>query len=148
MPCNSTDFMFPMCADVYYPIVDQGPYGDVKKTWVLDRSIACSFNSAGSAFKEEVVPNVNLMQEKLLIGRVKSDIRISSRDSANSIINVIVTNIKDSNGNAIYVETAGARAGKSTIFEIATQEPFVGPFGQTEYYKVILRRSENQAVDA
>jgi len=148
MPCNSTDFMFPMCADVYYPIVDQGPYGNVKKTWVLDRSIACSFNSAGSAFKEEVVPNVDLMQEKLLIGRVKSDIRISSRDSANSIINVIVTNIKDSNGNAIYVETAGARAGKSTIFEIATQEPFVGPFGQTEYYKVILRRSENQAVDA
>jgi hypothetical protein len=140
--------MFPMCADVYYPIVDQGPYGNVKKTWVLDRSIACSFNSAGSAFKEEVVPNVDLMQEKLLIGRVKSDIRISSRDSANSIINVIVTNIKDSNGNAIYVETAGARAGKSTIFEIATQEPFVGPFGQTEYYKVILRRSENQAVDA
>jgi hypothetical protein len=148
MPCNSTDFMFPMCADVYYPIVDQGPYGNVKKTWVLDRSIACSFNSAGSAFKEEVVPNVDLMQEKLLIGRVKSDIRISSRDSANSIINVIITNIKDSNGNAIYLETAGARAGKSTIFEIATQEPFVGPFGQTEYYKVILRRSENQAVDA
>ena len=147
MPCNSTDFMFPMCADVYYPIVDQGPYGDVKKTWVLDRSIACSFNSAGSAFKEEVVPNVNLMQEKLLIGRVKSDIRISSRDSANSIINVIVTNIKDSNGNAIYVETAGARAGKSTIFEIATQEPFVGPFGGIEYYNLVIRRSENQAVD-
>jgi hypothetical protein len=25
--------------------------------------------------------------------------------------------------------------------------PMVGPFGKVEYYKVILRRSENQATD-
>jgi len=65
----------------------------------------------------------------------------------NAITNVIVTNIKDKNCNPIYLETSGIRNGKSTIFEIATQEPFVGPFGNVEYYKVILRRSENQAAD-
>ena len=58
-----------------------------------------------------------------------------------------MSNIRDSSGNAIHLETSGPRAGKSTIFEIATQEPFVGPFGGIEYYKLVLRRSENQAAD-
>ncbi|NBO79311.1 MAG: hypothetical protein EBV27_06760 [Actinobacteria bacterium] len=53
--CETPDFAFPMLADVYHPIVEQGAYGNVKKTWVLDRTIACSFNAAGTAFKEEVI---------------------------------------------------------------------------------------------
>jgi hypothetical protein len=139
--------MFPMCAEVFYPIVDQDGYGTIKKTWILDRSVSCSFSSAGSAFKEEVVPNKAITQDVLLIGRVKNDIRLSDRNEKNSIVNVVVTNIKDGNGNHIYTETAGPRAGKSTIFEIAAQEPYAGPFGNVEFYKVVLRRSENQAVD-
>lgn len=147
MSCNTNDFMFPMQAEIYYPIVSQAAYGNVKKQWNLDKKIICNLNFAGSAFKEEVTPNVKITQDSLLIGRVKEDLRISSRDAKLAITNVIVTNIRDKNCNEIYVETAGPRAGKSTIFEIATQEPFVGPFGNVEYYKVILRRSENQAVD-
>lgn len=145
--CETTDFAFPMLADVYHPIVEQGIYGEVKKTWVLDRTIACNFNAAGSAFNEEVKPNINIVQEKLLIGRVKTDIRMSSIEARNSITNVIITNIRDKNGNHIYTETSGPRDRKSTIFEIATQDPFAGPFGNVEYYKLIIRRSENQAVD-
>jgi hypothetical protein len=145
--CESTDFMFPMQADVYHPIVDQGAYGNVTKTWVLDRTIACNFNAAGTAWKEEVKPNVDMTLNKSLIGRVKTDIRMSSLEARNSINNVIITNIRDQNGNEIYLETSGPRAGKSTLFEIATQEPFAGPFGNVEFYKLIIRRSENQAVD-
>lgn len=145
--CETTDFAFPMQADIFHPIVEQGPYGNVQKTWVLDRTIACSFAPAGTAFREEVVPNLNITQDKILIGRVKTDIRISSLDNRNSINNVIITNVKDNNCNEIYLETSGPRSGKSTIFEIATHEPFVGPFGGVEYYKLIIRRSENQAVN-
>jgi hypothetical protein len=136
-----------MQADVYHPIVEQGPYGNVKKTWILDRTIACSFAPAGTAFKEELIANVNITQDKVLLGRAKTDIRISSQEAANSLTNVIVTNIRDKNCNEIYTETVGPRAGKSTIFEIATQDPFSGPFGNVEYYKLVIRRSENQAVD-
>lgn len=148
MACgDKTDFMFPMEADVYHPIVEQGALGNVKKTWVLDRTIGCSLTPAGSAFKEEVKPNVNITQEGLLLGRVREDIRISARESNNAITNVIITNIRDKNCNPIYVETSGPRAGKSTIFEVATNEPFLGPFGSVEYYKLVIRRSENQAAD-
>ncbi len=147
MQCGSPDFMFPLSADVFYPFVEQGVYGDVKKTWYLDRTISCYFAPAGSAGKEEVKPNVNITQEKILVGRVKADIRISTQDGQNAITNVVISNIKDRNCNLIYTETSGPRAGKATIFEIASQEPIVGPFGNVEYYNIVIRRSENQAVD-
>ena len=147
MKCEGKDFMFPMQVDVFYPIVEQGAYGNIKKQWILDKVIACHFTTAGLKAKEEIVPNVNITQDTLITGRVKTDIRISNLDDQNSLTNVILTNIQDKNCNNIYIETSGIRAGKSTIFEVASQEPFVGPFGNIEHYKLILRRSENQAVD-
>jgi hypothetical protein len=145
--CESISIIFPMLADIYYPIVDQGPYGNVKKNWIHDKTIACNFSSAGTAWKEDIKPNANITQDSIMLGRAKSDIRFSSADGQNSITNILVTNIKDKNLNELYLETAGPRAGKSTLFEVATVEPFVGPFGSVEYYKIVVRRSENQAVD-
>jgi hypothetical protein len=145
--CESPDFIFPLQADVYHPLVEQGGYGNIKKTWTIDRTIACNLSPAGNAGKEEVTPNVNITKESILIGRVKNDIRISSLDGKNSITNILITNIRDKNCNDIYLETSGPRAGKPTIFEVATQEPFVGPFGGIEYFNIVIRRSENQAVD-
>jgi hypothetical protein len=145
--CETPDFMFPMQASVYHPIVEQGDFGAIKKQWILDRTFACSFSSGGSAFKEEVKPNVNITQNSILVGRTKSDLRISSRDNKNSLTNILITDITDQEGNLIYMETSGPRSGKGTLFEIATYEPFVGPFGVVESYKVIIRRSENQTGD-
>jgi hypothetical protein len=145
--CETPDFMFPMQASVYHPIVEQGDFGAIKKHWVLDRVFACSFSSGGSAFKEEVKPNVNITQNSILVGRVKSDIRISLLESKHSLTNVLITDIKDQEGNLIYIETSGPRSGKGTLFELATYEPFTGPFGNVESYKVVIRRSENQSGD-
>lgn len=145
--CETPDFVFPLCIDIFYPSVEQGIYGNVKKTWMHDKTIVASLASAGSAFKEEITPNVNITQEALLVGRTKTDIRVSSRKENNSMTNILVTNIKDKNGNQIYLETSGPRSGKATLFEVATVEPTVGPFGRVDFYKVVLRRSENQAVE-
>ena len=147
MQCELTDFMYPLLADVYYPLVDQGPYGNVKKTWVLSKTVACNFSTGGAAFKEEVRPNVNITQDSILLGRVKTDIRISESEDKNAITNVLITNIRDRWENPIYLETSGPRAGRSTLYEIATNEPTLGPFGSVEYYKLTVRRSENQASD-
>jgi len=145
--CETPDFMYPMLADIYYPIVEQGAFGNIEKQWILDKTIACSLTPAGSAFKEDVKPNVAIVQDFVLVGRTKTDIRISSQKSNNSVTNVIISNIKDKNGNPIYIETAGPRSGKSTIFEIGSLEPHVGPFGDADFYKLLLRRSENQAAN-
>lgn len=145
--CHTTDFMYPLKADIYYPIVEQGAYGNVQKTWVMDRTISCNFSPAGSASSEEVKPNPFINIDMSLIGRTKDDLRISSLNSKDSIVNVILTNIRTFSDSPVYVETAGPRSGKSTIFEIASNEPILGPFGSIEYYRVVIRRSENQATD-
>lgn len=145
--CESTSFTFPLLADIYYPIVEQTSLGSIKKQWIHDKTLACSMTTAGSALSEDVKPNVNITKELILLGRTRSDIRFSSSESRNAVTNILITNIRDVNGNEIYVETSGPRAGKSTLFEVATNEPFINPFGSVEYYKVVLRRSENQGTE-
>ena len=40
--CETTDFIYPMKADVYYPIITQNNYGQANKEWVFDRTIVCN----------------------------------------------------------------------------------------------------------
>lgn len=147
MICETTDFTYPLLADIYYPIVETGAYGNLKKQWVLDKTVACFFNVGGSKFKEDVGTEANIIIDTALIGRLRNNPAISSTDSLYSTTNIIVTNIRGNDGILIHSESSGPRSGNATLFEIATLVPIVGPFGKTEYYKVILRRSENQAVD-
>lgn len=139
--------MYPLLADIYYPIIEQSPYGNLKKQWVLDRTIACFFNPAGRKFKEDVKVNPNITIDNVYVGRVKNDITESNGNEMYSITNIIITNIRDASGNLIYTESAGPRKGNATIFEISTSNPIVGPFGKVEYYHIVITRSENQAVD-
>lgn len=145
--CEPMGFMFPMQADIYYPQVEQSSYGSITKEWNLDRTIACSVSTAGTAFKEEVQPRVDLTQDSLLIGRSKTDLRFSSLGEGHALTDIVISNIKNSEGQELYIETSGPRDGKSTIFEIATIQPYTNPFGKIEYYKIVLRRSENQGTE-
>ena len=144
--CEDTDFMYPMKADVYYPIVEQGAYGNVQKTWVFNKTVVCNFSKNGTV-DEEVKPNVNITLKKVLMGRTKRDIRLSQENNADAITNVVITNIRTKTDVPLYIETSGVRAGKSTIYEIESQSVIIGPFGDPEYYALAIRRSENQASD-
>ena len=148
MLCDTTDFMFPLLADVYYPIVKQDGYGSVNKQWIIDKTVACSLSSGIRRSRPEVAPNVELLVDGMLIGKVRRDLRIDSANSTNSITNVLITNVRDANGNIVYLETSGPRKDKGTIFELASNEPVVGPFGDVQYWRILLRRSDNQGVDA
>jgi hypothetical protein len=145
--CESTDYMFPMLCDVYYPITGQNLYGQIKKDWVYNKTIAIYVQPAGSVQDEEVKPKFLVEYENLLVGRVKSDIRISDIGVNDSITNVLITNIRTSGNSILYKETAGARTGRGTIYEISSQEPIVGAFGDVDHYQIILRRTENQGID-
>ena len=145
--CEKTDFTYPLLMDVYYPIVEQGAYGNIKRQWVLDRTVACFFNPAGRKFKEDVQPNTNITIDNSIVGRVRNDLTQATTNSLYSITNIIITNIRDRNGNYIYNESSGPRSGQPTLFELATTNPVVGAFGSTEYYKLVIRRSDNQAID-
>lgn len=143
-PCESPDVVYPMKADLYYPVITQSQYGQPKKDWVYDRSIILNATPLGGLKKEEIQPATFLQNDGQLLARIKKDPRISSSGSGNALTNILVTNIRDRGDKVIYIETAGSRAGKGTIYEIATVEPFTNPFGEVEFYKVLLRRTENQ----
>ena len=145
--CETTDFMFPMLADIYYPVVEQAAYGNLKKQWVLDRTVACYLSSGTGKTKEEIITNVKIDKEIVLTGRVKLDLRISTQQERHSMTNILITNVRLPSSKTIYMETSGPRSGQGTIYEVASQEPLVGPTNNVDFYKILLRRSENQAVD-
>lgn len=147
MLCETTDFIYPLLCDVYYPIVGQNVYGQIKKEWVFDKTVATNAAPSGTAQNDEVKPEFLLQYKDMLLGRVKSDIRISSNGTENPITNVLIANIRSASGEIIYKETSGQRTGRGTIYEIASQDPIVGPFGNIEYYRIVFRRAENQGVD-
>ena len=144
--CETTDFIYPMKADVYYPIITQNSYGQPNKEWVFDRTIVCNATSVGGAGTDELKPEAFLQYDIKLVARSKTDIRISSENSNNAISNILITNIRTASDTLIYKETAGPRNGRGTIYEVGTLEPFINPFGNIEYYKMLWRRTENQAV--
>ena len=39
MNCGSKDPLYPMQADIFYPEVTQGAYGNVSKEWMKDRTL-------------------------------------------------------------------------------------------------------------
>lgn len=147
MDCDTRDFLYPLQAQIYYPIIEQSAYGRVEKQWNYDRSLHCSLTPAGSSFKEEIDPKVLLTQDTMLIGRFRNDIRYSSANQAHDITNILITNIVDKRCELVYKETSGPRAEQGTVFEVATLQPQINPFGDIEFFKVILKRSENQGVD-
>lgn len=144
--CEVTDFMYPMKADIYYAQIKQNEYGQAQKSWIYDRSIICNATPIGGASKEEIKPEIFLQNNGQLIARTKSDPRVSSQSSDSAMTNILVTNIRNANDTIIYRETSGPRSGRATIYEFATVEPFVSPFGDIEYYKILWRRAENQSV--
>lgn len=145
--CETTDFMYPMLCDIYYPIITQNQYGQANKNWVFDRTIACNASTVGGAGTEELKPDIFLQYKDKLVARAKSDLRISSNGQAYADSNILITNIRNANDLLIYKETAGPRSNRGTIYEIGTIEPFVNPFGSIEYYKMLWRRSDNQDVN-
>lgn len=144
--CTETDFQYPMKADLYYPVITQTQYGQATRQWSYDRTVVINATSVGGAGTEQIKPEAFLQYENKLIARTKTDPRTSSVNNDNAISNILITNIRNSNDDIIYKETAGPRYGRGTIYEVATVEPFTGPFGSVEFFKLLLRRTENQTI--
>jgi hypothetical protein len=118
--------MYPMLADIYYPIIAQNEYGKAIKEWIFDRTVSLNAQPITTRLQEETSPTIFLQTDGKLKARCRSDLRISSNQERNNITNILVTNIRFPGDEAIYMETAGPRSGRGTIFEVGTFEPFVG----------------------
>lgn len=148
LPCDATDLYFPMLADVYYPTITQGQYGEIKKSWGIDRTVALHAEPFARKGMGEISPAVFLQYKDLLICRTRYDLRIPSYSGVESeaLTNIMVTNIRNAVGQALHLETAGPRSGNGTLYEIASYDAHYAPYGDIDYYAFTLRRSENQVL--
>lgn len=146
MGCCGSDFLFPMKVDIYYPQVEQNMYGQITKDWSFDKTVSCSFIQDNLS-KEDIPVDAYVHPKDRLVGRVQTDVRVSTSGEKYPISNILFANIRNAYDDLIYMETSGEREAKGTLYEVVAFDPFVGPFGKIEYYNLTLRRTENQGVD-
>lgn len=139
------DFLFSMNMDVYYAVENQDQFGTEVKTWVFNRSILGYAEILGSVDRDAIKNNQFFEYEGKLIGRSKEDITKALNSDRYPISSIFITNIRDANtGVHFYKEPFGDRRDLSTLFEINAVEPYVNPWNEIEYYKILFNRSDTQ----
>lgn len=141
MFCNT---YLPLKADLYYSTPSQNSFGQVEKTWAFDQTIRCAFTMSTNYKDQQIQPDQMFWVQDILGGRTLVDPRVDSLGETHAMTNVLVTNIRNDKEVEIYLETAGVRDGSSTVFEVAGVLPHNGPFGDVDYYKMIVKRSDIQ----
>jgi len=133
--------------DVYYSTEEQDKFGSEVKDWRLDQTIRGYAELLGAVDREALKNDQFFEYSNKLIGRSKVDPRISLEGIYYPISSILITNIRDANTcQQFYVESFGERKNKSTIFEILAVEPYVNPWNEIEYYKILFNRSDVQGM--
>lgn len=146
MECSDSPF-FSMKMDIYYSTEDQDKFGKDVKTWTMDRTLVGYAEILGAVDRDGLKAGQFFEYEGKLIGRTKEDPRISMEGLNYPITNMIITDIRNaSTGQEFYTESSGDRSGLSTIFEIMAVEPYVNPWNEIEYYKILFNRSDKQLI--
>lgn len=141
------DNLFSMNLDIYYATESQDKFGKEIKEWTLDRTLSGYAEILGAVDKDGLKASQFFEYEGKLIGRTKEDPRISMQGINYPITSIIITNIVDKKtGLQFYTESYGDRSGESTIFEIMAVEPYVNPWNEIEYYKILFNRSDKQVI--
>lgn len=142
------DNLFSMKMDIYYSTESQDRFGKEVKEWSLDRTVNGYAEILGAVDKDGLKNNMFFEYEGKLIGRSKEDIRTSLQGINYPITSILITNIIDAKtGVQFYTESSGDRSGESTVYEIMAVEPYVNPWNEIEYYKILFNRSDRQILN-
>ena len=140
-----------MKCDVYYASDTQDKFGAMVKTWTMDRSVDCELymidriaDRNNFTFDDPQFFRLN----NLVRGRSLEDIRIATDGTYYSLSHVVITNVRLNGDSAatIYVMTDGDGSVKPIVYALSTYDPFVGPFGTTEFYKMSGKYADDQGI--
>lgn len=138
------DILYPMTAELYYADTKQDELGSMKKSWVYDRTIKCSAISQMSDKTTLTGENVNtksmfeLNSDAIL--RTNENVQKKKNGTFYPITEILITDIKDSNGDYVWEEVLGKRV----QFEIKTFVPGYGENHAVQFYRAYLARSKKQ----
>jgi hypothetical protein len=130
-----------MNLDIYYSTESQDDFGIENKSWRLDQTLLGYAENLGAVEKDSLKNNMFFEYENKLIGRTIKDPRVSLEGIYYPITNILITNIQDvKNKTIFYIESDG----RPTVYELTAVEPYVNPWNEIEYYKILFNRSDRQ----
>lgn len=136
-----------MNMDIYYSTETQDKFGKEVKNWCLDRTVLGYAEILGAVDKDGLKAGQFFEYLDKLIGRTKEDPRISLEGLNYPITSILITNIRDAKTNQLfYRESIDNCDEKPTIYELMAVEPYVNPWNQIEYYKILFNRSDRQVI--
>lgn len=139
------DTVFSMRMDVYYAVETQDRFGRMSKDWIFNQTLSGFAEVVGAVDRETLQTGKFFEYTEKLIGRSKVDPRIDSSGQYFPINNIRITDIRDANNETeFFIEAAGERQGLSTLYDILAVEPYVNPWNEIEYYKIMFSRTQTQ----
>ena len=124
--------------------VGQNEWGEAEKVWQRDRTeLESYFNVMGTVNLQDLTADREFEYKKRLNGRFRypSDPRLDNDGNYHPISSILVSNIINKNsGQQLHLDENG----NPIIFEVMSVDPFINPFGKTEYFKLLLERSDDQ----
>lgn len=135
---------YPLIADIYYGTQTQNDFGEVDKAWEFSRTVPIDLNTSTNYKDQQVQPDQFFWIQDMLNGMVKEDVRISDNHAPYSLTNILITNVRNRQDQVVYTESAGSRVGLPTIYEVSGLLPHNDPWGNVDYFKIVLKRSELQ----
>jgi len=146
MKCSNP--FFSMDLDIFYSTEKQDKYGRENKMWSLGQTLDGYAEILGAVDRQALVTEQFFEYRDKLIGRTKKDPRESMEGLYYPITSLIITNIRDKRTQKeFYTESYGERQGRSTLYEIFAIEPYVNPWNDIEYYKILFNRSDIQSLE-
>lgn len=133
--------VLPMKLDVYRQTDTQNvDTGAIVKEWLYYKTVDCHAkgvisNSATTRSSDKQIFNNKYVNDQII--QVRTYDRITTREK--------VTNIRDMQGNYIWVEL-NFPSDTPTVFEVMGTTPITDPFGRVIGYNSSLKRSENQQI--
>jgi len=132
-----------MNLDVYYSTESQDSFGIENKTWIFDQTLIGYAENLGAVERDSLKNNTFFEYENKLIGRTKKDPRVSFEGIYYPITSVMITNIQDAKNSTVFYSESN---GDPTIYELIAVEPYVNPWNEIEYYKILFNRSDRQEI--
>ena len=124
--------------------VGQNEWGESEKVWQRDRTeLESYFNVMGTVNLQGLSADREFEYKKRLNGRFRfpSDPRLDNDDKYHPVSSILVSNIiNKKSGQQLHLDENG----NPIIFEVMSVDPFINPFGKTEYFKLLLERADDQ----
>ena len=146
---DCSNFLYSMELDIAYCTTQQSNLGKMEKSWKYDQTLVGYVNVMGTVNLQNEVADREFVYKKRLNGRTLVDPRKDSHGKYHSISDILILDVRDTGtGESLHLNDFGPDGeGLPIIFDVMSVDPFVNPWNEIEYYKILLNRSDNQHLD-